>query len=438
MKTLKLSATLMALTLLLIPSRSVATVYYSEMSGAWTNALTWTTVGCGTYSPASSYPSSPSDVVYICPGHTVYIAAGSNVTCGNLDVSGTLNIYFGTPSTINVYGDLIIHSTGRVYQAPNAVSTTSNLNLGGNFTNNGRFDGYLYAGTTGRLDLNMIGSGNQVIGGTPTSFILSSLFISNTTGIVSLAVNMDTGPGGVVGLNYGTRLDCNTYGFTGSGSFNMANGSTLGIGSPAGITTAGNYTGNIQTVARYYSVGASYIYNGTSAQATGNGLPATVSNLTLANTGGAVTFNGARTITGNFSIAAGAVANLGSYSHTAGTLTLGGNGTMNGTHGSSSSGATYQNDTYFAASGGMVTVTTSTYEPLLFTYEATDITCFGANDGTITIMASGGSGSGYQYRIYNGATWIGWQDSNVFQDLSPGTYTIEVKDGNGVVQTECP
>jgi len=69
-----------------------------------------------------------------------------------------------------------------------------------------------------------------------------------------------------------------------------------------------------------------------------------------------------------------------------------------------------------------------------FTYTKTDITCFNAGDGTITITASGGSDGGYEYRIHNGTVWIGWQIGNTFTSLPAGSYSLEIRDNNGCVQ----
>ncbi len=60
-------------------------------------------------------------------------------------------------------------------------------------------------------------------------------------------------------------------------------------------------------------------------------------------------------------------------------------------------------------------------------YNGSDISCRGVNDGEITVTASGGSGS-YQYSKDNGATW---QDSNVLTDLSGGANCIiKVRDAH--------
>ena len=77
----------------------------------------------------------------------------------------------------------------------------------------------------------------------------------------------------------GTLLT-NCQPLTGAGSFTLAAGATLGICDAAGISASGS-TGAVQTTGtRSFSTDATYVYNGTAAQVTGNGLPATVRSLT--------------------------------------------------------------------------------------------------------------------------------------------------------------
>jgi hypothetical protein len=57
----------------------------------------------------------------------------------------------------------------------------------------------------------------------------------------------------------------------------------------------------------------------------------------------------------------------------------------------------------------------------------TNVTCNGFNDGTINISgASGGSGN-YEYSINGGTTW---QAGNTFENLSPGTYNVQIRDAS--------
>lgn len=86
-------------------------------------------------------------------------------------------------------------------------------------------------------------------------------------------------------------------------------------------------------------------------------------------------------------------------------------------------------------SQALTSSSTVTVNPLpIFSFISTDITCFGAGNGTITISASGGSGL-YEYSINTGANW---QDGYLFEALVPGDFEIQVKDKNsGCIQTKC-
>jgi gliding motility-associated-like protein len=56
-----------------------------------------------------------------------------------------------------------------------------------------------------------------------------------------------------------------------------------------------------------------------------------------------------------------------------------------------------------------------------------DVTCNGADDGTITIVAGGGTGT-LEYSIDSAVTFIA--NGGIFTDLSPGTYYLFVRDAN--------
>jgi hypothetical protein len=58
----------------------------------------------------------------------------------------------------------------------------------------------------------------------------------------------------------------------------------------------------------------------------------------------------------------------------------------------------------------------------------TDVSCHGGNDGSITLTASGAGGGALEYSKDNGATF---QASNVFSNLSAGTYNMVAKHNNG-------
>ena len=97
-------------------------------------------------------------------------------------------------------------------------------------------------------------------------------------------------------LTVNGRLNLGADTVSGAGSFTLAAGGTLGIGSPYGIASSGS-TGNIQVSgSRSFSKSANYVYNGSAEQVTGNGLPDTVNRLTIDNSNG-VTLNTNLTIT---------------------------------------------------------------------------------------------------------------------------------------------
>ena len=59
------------------------------------------------------------------------------------------------------------------------------------------------------------------------------------------------------------------------------------------------------------------------------------------------------------------------------------------------------------------------------TVAQTNVTCFGANDGTISITAPTGGYGSYQYTINGGTTWSG---SGYFTNLVPATYNVQMRD----------
>ncbi len=61
--------------------------------------------------------------------------------------------------------------------------------------------------------------------------------------------------------------------------------------------------------------------------------------------------------------------------------------------------------------------------------EVDQVLCNGANNGSIEITASGGSGN-LNYSIDNGSNW---SSNNYFENLAPGDYSLKIKDGNDCV-----
>ena len=140
---------------------------------------------------------------------------------------------------------------------------------------------------------------------------------------------------------------------------------------------------------------------------------------------------------------------LSCFGSTDGTITIiasGGTGTLNY---SIDSGATFTNTTgnftslnagtynvmvkdanNCTQSGSILTIT----EPAAISIGpevSTDLSCFGSNDGTITIIASGGTGT-LNYSIDSGATFT--NTTGNFTSLNAGIYNVMVKDANNCTQ----
>lgn len=103
-------------------------------------------------------------------------------------------------------------------------------------------------------------------------------------------------------------------------------------------------------------------------------------------------------------------------------------GTYNGT-------LTVKNSTYgFVSSAYNITVTVT--QPTATVSDQSNISCFAGEDGTITITASGGSGS-YQFSLDNGSTYVSGSNPYPFTGLAAGNYYPRVKDANGCESPEC-
>ena len=59
------------------------------------------------------------------------------------------------------------------------------------------------------------------------------------------------------------------------------------------------------------------------------------------------------------------------------------------------------------------------------TVNSTNVTCFGANNGTITISAPLGGYGTYEYSVNGGTTW---QASGSFTALAPGNFNVQIRD----------
>ena len=73
-----------------------------------------------------------------------------------------------------------------------------------------------------------------------------------------------------------------------------------------------------------------------------------------------------------------------------------------------------------------VTVNITNWIPVTETHTQVNVLCNSATTGSITVNGSGGNGT-YQYAISPAFTY---GTANTFNNLTAGTYTVKVKDGN--------
>lgn len=258
-------------------------------------------------------------------------APGSVTVGGNFIMSNGVYNLGGTAGTLSVSGDFEL-TGGTFYMGLHGGVGT--ISIGGDFTHTGGLldNGY-------RTAVQPPSNGNIVFTGNGNVQTFTSGGTVGTTDFINYTVNS----GAYLQTAAGSTVINGT-------TFTLSPGATLGIRSADGIAATGA-TGNIRTTTRTFSSQANYIFNGTTAQNTGDGLPATVENLFLDNTSGHITFNSARTITDLLSIGEGSGANPGGYTHQCGMLTLGGEGQPSGSYGPTGSGAEHELSEFLFGTG---------------------------------------------------------------------------------------
>lgn len=81
-----------------------------------------------------------------------------------------------------------------------------------------------------------------------------------------------------------------------------------------------------------------------------------------------------------------------------------------------------------------VAIVVSANVPIVTTYTKVDISCFGMNDGAITINATGGNlPLTYSLKNSSGITIVNSQQTTVFANLAAGIYMVEITDSRGCI-----
>jgi len=285
-----------------------------------------------------------------------------------------------------------------------AIATNNfQLNFGGDFVNAGTFTA---------------GSSPIVIESTMTTQSIAGI---TTTGLVSMTKTAGTATF--------------TGNVSGSGLTINGTGGTLNLG--AGLTHT--FTGNLTRTAGTLNGGSSILKTAGAISGTGgtftagtgtieyNGAAQSVVVLSYYNLilsgSGTKTFAAATTITSSLVIGSGVVANLGTFTHTAIGLSLGGTFQAIGSYGGTTSGAGNINTTYFATATGRInnncSIPVITGQPT-----APAATCSGTGTRTMTVTATG-SGLTYSWRkggvaVVNGGT-ISGQGTATLTLTAPGT-----------------
>ena len=369
-------------------------IYSYTTGGNWSSPTTW----------SNNVVPTASDTVFITTTNPTPVICDINATCSVLNINSNCLLNIANDMTLTVFspgptGGNVVNN-GSSTTGPGNITTgtgASKLLIAGNPA-----QGINYGGAYGNLEI------SNLVSYVSTPPLNSPSIASNCT------LTVDTG----AFLQQG-NLNQNILG---GGNFVLAPGATLGIKSATGITAAGDTNNGFVRVAgsRTYDPGANYIYNGTSAQTNGSGLPATVNSLTVSNAAG-VTFGGTVTVSGQTMIGWGALS-LGSASSfkvgsslnilARGTLDVSGLG-ASATYSLSTNATLYASGTGIAIGvsaaaikGGTNGTVSLGSQPIILTYDGSHPALY-VSQGTLSL-----NGNAFTVNTTNAAP------------LSPGTYAI--------------
>ncbi|MEN6445820.1 MAG: FlgD immunoglobulin-like domain containing protein [Candidatus Cloacimonas sp.] len=258
---------------------------------------------------------------------------------GIVEVNGIINSL--PPNNCNVYvnsnGKIIFGSQGSItgncsfsnnygsiIATANPSGLDGSLNCSGSITYNSLY--LIYNGTEPQITgLKMP---NQVLGidfNNPAGISLSRNITLVNTATVYSETSLDFG------------LFIITSAWTGSGTFSMADNSTIATANQDGFSSTGN-TGSVQVGARNYNSTGNYIFNGSTPQSTGNFNPTptsyTVNDIVIDNPAG-ITFTNPITVVSTMELIEGNINNSilpdgidGFYSPDVKKVTISKNGTL--------------------------------------------------------------------------------------------------------------
>jgi hypothetical protein len=269
--------------------------------GSWsTSGATWSVENGGTYihSTAAAASTIISDGTLVAGSTFVY--RGSSTLAPNTSVSNK------TYSNLSFESSSGTYTTNLPNDGSSPLTVTGTFRVGPNVNwSKGSF--------TGTLSFN----GDILVEGTLSS---------NTAIIVGSGKVMTLSGTGSAAMSAGSTLTINgtlksgASNISGAGNFTLGASGTLEIGSPDGITISPTALGNIRnTGTRTFNAAASYVYNGSSAQVTGNALPSTVGNLKIDNAAG-VTLSAPTSVNGTLDLSSGKLTSTSTNMLSAGGL----------------------------------------------------------------------------------------------------------------------
>jgi fibronectin-binding autotransporter adhesin len=253
-----------------------------------------------------------------------YVTGNVVVSGGTLTVHNNTDEISGGGCELTVTGNVTV-SGGTLDMIPNGVSS-SYLTIAGNLIHS---SGTLYrSGSTNAAYIRFNGGGttqtwNSDAGSTYQGLQFHVGISASTTATVQISSNIIIGTSSTLTVNTttgntGTLIIPAAYVISGVGTFTTSSGSILKIANTNGIVTAGTNSGAIQTTTRTYNGACNYHYTGTAAQATGTGLPTTLT------TPGGLTINNSQAINSSntgVSLTQTTTISTGTVTLTAGVLT---------------------------------------------------------------------------------------------------------------------
>jgi hypothetical protein len=378
--------------------------YRSNANGNWSTLGTWQRWNGAAWVAPTVGEGYPGEFAIPAVVTIRNLAAAHTV---NMDVTpannlGSLNIEAGNQATtLTIVGANVLSVNGAIsIDSGTGVGDNKTISVGGGTLTGASLAMAAVGGGPNRINTLTVSTGTVTIAGNITMNGTAARNIVNITGAGTLNVAGDitggdliTALGSTVDYNGGTQtVRAVDYGgsliLSGSGTKDLTNviiideNFTMSGSAAATITidlfVGGNVTlesGTSFTVGPYFlDIGGDWINNGATIDATGSlvnfynggqiigGTSSTTFDNVSLTAGGTISFGIQTFISGNLSIDAGAIADLGTITtHSAGTLTLDGNSQASGTWGSTSSSATNQDDGFFAATVGIITVNSAEF-----------------------------------------------------------------------------